>query len=112
MRAVTGRSANHLDRSRLPLTPRDYLENPYAFGHAGPARWVIPAGGNAIGLRVAHRQHVLACRWIEIGAPKSGEIRRVYGISKQTWSRVIRGQRWAGQLGLEVLLAAWDGRSP
>jgi hypothetical protein len=98
---------NHLDRTTLTLTPRAYLHDPHGFGRPGPARWFVPPGGTQAGLRTARRQHVLACRWAETRTPKTGQIRQTYGISKQTWSRIVRGERWAGQLGLEVLLDAW-----
>jgi len=91
----------------LTLTPRAYLHDPHGFGCPGPARWLVPPGGTQAGLRAARRQHVLACRWAAARAPKTGQIRQTYGISKQTWSRIVRGERWAGQLGLEVLLDAW-----
>lgn len=101
----TGR--NHLDRTMLTLTPRDYLQDPHRFGHPGVAGpWIVPPAGTAVGLRAARRQHELACTWAGTRTPKTGQIRSIYGISKQTWSRIIRGHRWAGQLGMEALLDA------
>ncbi len=95
----------------LALTPRDYLQDPYSFGRAGPVRWTLPPAGTQAGLRAAQRQHALVCHWGRTRTPKTGTIRRNYGISKQTWSRIVLGQRWAGQLGMEALLDAWQGIS-
>jgi len=107
------RAANHLDRSVLTLRPCDYARDPDTFGH--PRRhpdWHIPAGGTAPALFAARRQHELVRRWKAARNPKTGEIRARYLISKQVWSQITLGRRWAGQLGLEALLAAAARRTP
>jgi len=102
--------ANHLDRTVLTGRPCDYLRDPYGFGNPGQHVWLLPAGGSPAGMRAARRQHLLVCAWKQTRRPGTGALRQAYGISKQTWSRIVLGQRWAGHLGLEALLDAYGQR--
>lgn len=101
--------ANHLDRRRT-LRPCDYLEDPDHFGRDGVAVFRVPPGGDAVSARIATLQHELVRDWRWERRPTSGEIRRLFGISRQTWSRITLGQRWAGETGLAALHASWRRR--
>jgi len=94
----------HLDR-RLLLKPADYMDDAALFGTSGaePA-WRIPGGGDAVSLRVARVQHEVISAW-DKGASRSpvSVIARRFGFSKQTLSKVRRGQRWAGTVVLAAL---------
>lgn len=109
MRAVRTPGWNRLDRALLPLAPFDYVTDRHVFGR-GDARFTIPDGGTELALRVARRQHLLVADWLQHRRPTTGRIAEMYGISKQTWSRITLGERWAGQVGLQALLDAFEGR--
>lgn len=97
-------STRHLDRRRN-LQPRDYLRDPFAFGREPGAELAVPAGGDGISLQIAARQHVLVVAWRARGKrPRSSEICRRWGFSSSTFSRIVLGERWAGETGL----AAFD----
>jgi hypothetical protein len=94
---------NALDR-QLRLTPADYAADPHAFGRR-PVTFVLPARGDDRSRRVAQQQHRLVLSWRETdssGAAVAGD----WGFSRQTWSRVVLGQRWAGAVVLCAMLAA------
>lgn len=107
--AVNIPGANHLDRRRT-LLPRDYLDEPDLFGRSGTAVVRLPPGGDEVSARIAAIQHDLVRDWRVEHRPSSGEIRRLYGMSRQTWSRITLGERWAGETGLAVLHASWRRR--
>lgn len=109
VRGVQTPGWNRLDRVLLPLVPLDYVTDRHAFGR-GNARFTVPDGGTSLALRVARRQHLLVADWLQHRSPATGRIAEVYGISKQTWSRITLGERWAGQVGLEALLDAFETR--
>lgn len=94
---------NHLDRSRQ-LLPRDYLaDDPFAFGRDPSARIHVPEHGDPRWARVAALEHRLMLQWRR--SPRSGaEMARLWGCSRQTWSRTVLGERWAGELLLAALL--------
>lgn len=94
---------NHLDRSRR-LQPRDYvIGNPFAFGRDESAQFTVPEGGDRRWARVAELEHRLVLRWRQSGI-SGAEMARQWGCSRQTFSRVVLGERWAGELLLAALL--------
>lgn len=97
--------ANHLDRQRL-LLPRDYATDPYRYGRDPDIGFLVPPGGDVISAIVARTEHDLIVAWRRCDGPSGAELSRRYGFSKQTWSRTILGQRWAGELVLVALLRA------
>jgi hypothetical protein len=61
---------------------------------------------------VAPLQHALARERTRRGRqPTAAEVCRRYGISKQVWSRVVLGHRWAGETAFAVLTEAVLARS-
>jgi len=89
-----------LDR-RL-LLPRDYLADPFQFGHHPHPVWVLPPGGDHRSLRVAMVQHDVALL-VRTHCPRAGErVARRFGFSRQYWSKCTGGRAWMG----ETLLAA------
>lgn len=103
MRSVRG----HID-SRRRLLPRDYLLDPWQFGQpiAG-VNTCLPAGGDRVSKRVAEVQHHLVVTWRANGRyPQASVLCEQFGMSKQTWSRVTLGERWAGETVLAALTAA------
>lgn len=99
------RVARHLDRQRL-LSPRDYAIVPELFGVDPEVTFHVPAGGDAVSMHSAVEQHLLLCTWNQSRRPSAAALGRRFGISKQTVSRVSRGQRWAGHTVLAALLYA------
>ena len=99
---------NHLDR-QLRLRPCDYvLGGPQRFGSTA-ARFAVPPGGDVRSMRLAAIQHELVLAWRANGGPSGAELARRWGFSRQTWSRTVLGQRWAGAVGLAALL---EGAQP
>ncbi len=100
------RSSVHLDR-RLALAPRDYVAEPARFGRDLRVERVMPAGGDPASAHAAWAQHQLVCEWRARGQrPPVAALARRFGFSKQTWSRTVSGERWAGQLLLTALMHA------
>lgn len=99
------RMARHLDRQRL-LTPRDYAAEPGLFGVDPGVSFHVPAGGDTASMHSAVEQHLLLCAWNQSRRPSAAALGRRFGISKQTISRVSRGERWAGHTVLAALLYA------
>lgn len=99
------RVARHLDRQRL-LSPRDYAIVPELFGVDPEVTFQVPAGGDAASMHSAVEQHLLLCAWNRSRRPSATVLGRRFGISKQTVSRVSRGQRWAGHTVLAALVYA------
>ena len=88
--------ANAIDHT-LEGVPRDYADPPAAFGH-DTAKFRLTTSMDPLSWRTALAQHDLAVRWRSSG--RSGaQAATSWGFSRQTWSRTITGQRWAGQLG-------------
>lgn len=55
-------------------------------------------------MHVAEQQHTLAVAWRAAGRrPASVDVCERFGISKQTWSRITTGERWAGNTGFAAL---------
>lgn len=103
MRALGTR---HLDRQRN-LEPRAYLADPHSFGRRLDVAPAEPVGGDPVSQRVALLQHSLVVAWRERGRrPTSGELCAHYGFSRQLWSRVVLGERWAGETVLAALVEA------
>lgn len=93
----------HLD-ARRRLLPASYLEHAHDFGRRRSARLVLPAGGDPVSQRIALVQHQLILAWHERGRrPCAAELARTWGVSKQTISRCVLGERWLG----ETLLVAF-----
>lgn len=99
------RVARHLDRQRL-LTPRDYAADPGLFGVDPEVSFHVPAGGDTASMHNAVEQHLLLCAWNQSRRPSAAALGRRFGVSKQTVSRVSRGERWAGHTVLAALLYA------
>lgn len=96
---------NNLD-SRLTLLPNAYLANPVAFGSDVKIKSLIPPGGTEASRRVALHQHYLAVRLSRIPMEQRLSTAGIIGhfdISKQSWSRILRGETWARQTGLTAL---------
>ncbi len=94
---------NHTDR-RLVASPRAYFANPSAFGTIRAGRLVMPADGNRTSQLVAAAQHRLVVEWMA-WAP-CGEAARLaarFEVSSSTVSRIVRGHRWAGSVGMALL---------
>jgi hypothetical protein len=94
---------NHADR-RLVASPRAYFANPSAFGTIRAGRLVMPADGNRTSQLVAAAQHRLVVAWLA-WAPR-GEAARLaarFEVSASTVSRIVRGHRWAGSVGMALL---------
>lgn len=97
---------NAIDRQRR-LKPRDYAVDPHRYGHDPKAVFHLPEGGDEHSARIAAAQHQLILRWRSMSdRPSGAELGRTWGFSKQTWSRTINGQRWAGQAALTALTFA------
>lgn len=97
---------NRADHSLL-LKPYRYLTDPHAFGEDRPVRFVIPTGGDERSMRVARVQHGLVVRWRQLpDQPSQSSLGRLYGLSKETVSRTVLGQRWMGDLMSAALLEA------
>lgn len=98
------RPNRHLDR-RLAGLPCDYVEVAQRFGVDDDVGLVVPDGGDRVSAEVAWQQHRLVLAWRGRGCqPSAAALCRRFGFSKQTWSRTVLGQRWAGQLLLAALL--------
>lgn len=108
---MRGTGSRHLDSRRL-LRPLDYLADPWSFGAEGAARTQVPAGGDEVSRLVAELQHRLVAAWRAGGGrPSAGALCARFEMSKQTWSRVTLGQRWAGETVLAALMIAVTSRS-
>jgi hypothetical protein len=95
--------------SRLENHPRDYLDNPAAFGSRTPVKKRIPPGGNKRSLKIAWAQHQLAAKYNAMTSDdkmRTSDITQGYEFSEATWSRTLTGQRWAGLTGIVALLEA------
>jgi hypothetical protein len=95
--------------SRLENRPRDYLDNPAAFGSRTPVRTYIPPGGDKRSLKIAWAQHQLAAKYNDMTSDDkmgTAQITEGYEFSVATWSRTLTGQRWAGLTGMVALLEA------
>lgn len=103
---------NALDRQRL-LAPRDYAADPTRFGYDTTLVFQVPLGGDQVSMRVAQVQHLLVVRWRSAGMRPSGSwLAPRFGFSKQSWSRMCTGERFAGQTALTALLVAVLGEPP
>lgn len=96
----------HLDQKRL-LAPRDYCIAPTEFGVVADTPFEVPSGGDVVSMRIAEVQHRLICQWDSTRrTPSVALLSERFAISKQTISRVVRGERWAGETGLSALTHA------
>lgn len=96
----------HLDRRRN-LTPRDYASEPSLFGVVYDLEFIVPEQGDEVSKRVAHEQNLLVCEWERRDRqPSAARLGTRFGLSKQTLSKVTRGERWAGETGLAALTHA------
>ncbi len=94
---------NHADRC-LSASPRAYFANPSAFGTVRAGQLVMPADGNRTSQLVAAAQHRLVVARLA-WAPR-GEAARLaarFNVSASTVSRIVRGHRWAGSVGMALL---------
>lgn len=99
-----GRAHNHLD-GRLVGEPRAYVTPPGAFGIDPKAVPRIPPDGDQRSCEVAWLEHRLLLAWrARPGRASGAALARRWGISRQTFSRVVLGQRWAGETCLALLL--------
>lgn len=98
---------NHLDRQLL-LTPQDYLITEAGFGRPGWFKVIVPPGGNTASARVAIVQHRLVVAWstTETGRRSGTQVAGRFAFSKQVWSRVCLGERWAGGVVSAALVDA------
>jgi hypothetical protein len=88
------------------LLPRDYLTDPWQFGHGLDVAAVLPTGGDRISLQVARVQHLLVCHIRAHGASHTtATVTAAFGFSKQYWSRCLLGYTWMG----ETVFAAATG---
>ena len=100
------RPANHVD-ARLGRPPRDYAEQPYRFGEDPHVRFRAPVGESSAAAHAARVQHLLVVGWrAQSGRPSGTQLGRRFGFSKQTFSRVVRGERWAGSVVFAALVHA------
>jgi hypothetical protein len=76
---------------------------PHGYGLDPDARFVVPDGGDLRWAQVAELEHQLVLRWRRT-ATSGAEMARQWGCSRQTWSRMVLGERWAGELLLVALL--------
>lgn len=104
------RVARHLDRQRL-LRPRDYAADPRQFGVDPDVPFRVPTGGDRASMHSAIEQHLLLCAWNQSRRPSATALGRRFGVSKQTISRVNRGERWAGHTVLAALVYAARGHT-
>lgn len=95
-------NSRHLD-ARRTLTPREYFDDPFAFGERTTTPR-LPADGDKISLRIAVQQHRLVLAWRGHRGMSPGEVCRRFGIHRATWSNALRGRRWAGETVLAALL--------
>jgi hypothetical protein len=86
----------HVDARRRGL-PRDYVVPPQSFGIDPSARFVMAPWGDDPSLRVARLLHSLVVAWRSKPGLSGAAAARRWGISKQTWSRTILGERWPGE---------------
>lgn len=85
------------------LRPREYLLNPYQFGHHSPVAAVLPAGGDLTSQRVALVQHELSMRVRQLSGPSTTrEVTAEFGFSRSYWNDCLLGKAWMG----ETMLAA------
>jgi hypothetical protein len=93
--------------ARRTGVPRDYLTNPAAFGRLGGFEFSMPPNGDELSARLAALQHGMVAVWNAEGRrPKTTMLRAIYGVSRQTFSDITLGKRWAGGVGFAMLLAA------
>lgn len=93
----------HLDNRRC-LRPCDYLLDPFTFGTAA-ARFVLPAGGDEVSLRVARLHHGLVVA-IRANGVKGSWVCREWGFGRDVWSEVVAGRRWPGETVLVAMVDA------
>jgi hypothetical protein len=85
------------------LRPRDYLLNPFQFGHISPVTPVLPPGGDLKSQRVALVQHELALRVRGLSGPSTTrDLTARFGFSRSYWNDCLLGKKWMG----ETMLAA------
>lgn len=105
MKGIPG--ANHLDRARRHLAPRDYAQPPEHFGRVHDAAFTVPLGGDAVSCEVARLQHELVLAWrSDPWSPSLAALGRRFGVSTTTLSRTVCGQRWMGDLVATILVFA------
>lgn len=102
---VSRLNPRHLDHART-LTPRDYASDPTLFGVVLDLGFLVPEGGTTVSMRIAMVQHRSVCIWAAQRKPSAAFLCRRFGFSKQTFSRVTRGERWAGETVLAALSEA------
>ena len=101
---------NHLDRS-LRLRPRDYADNPYAFGADPQVRFRVPTGGDHRSAQIAKTYHDFIVAYRASDQTLSGaELGRRFGFSGATWSRSLTGQRWPCRAVTAALLETFRAR--
>ena len=94
----------HIDQRRL-LLPASYAETPADFGVVTALRFRVPEGGDTVSMRIALELHLLVCAWFANGQrPSAAALCNRFEMSAATFSRTVRGERWAG----ETLLAAFS----
>ncbi|GAA1243230.1 hypothetical protein FB474_2379 [Oryzihumus leptocrescens] len=90
---------------RRNLLPRDYLADPFIFGHRLGVTTVLPPGGDPVSQAVALVQHHVAVLVRQEQQLERFTARRTtarFGFSKQYWSLCLLGYEWMG----ETVLAA------
>lgn len=93
----------HLDHRRS-LSPREYATDPALFGVTADLTFWVPPGGDAVSMQIARLQHLDVCAWEAGGRrPSAAALCRRFGFSRQTFSKVTTGQRWAGETVLAAL---------
>lgn len=95
---------NRLD-ARLALEPRAYAVVPAQFGSNPHVTFHVPPGGDDLSMQVARIQHHIVIAW-RARHPRGGRrLADEIGCSKQTVSRTLLGQRFAGQAVLSFMAA-------
>src|SRR3954463_3641246 len=98
-------------QSSTPMWPREYLDNPHAFGRRADVRCHVPPGGDA----VSAGRHVFSTNWCSFwraARPRRVGARdaRVFGITSSTWSSSVLGERWMGETVMAAVLHALSHR--
>jgi len=99
---------------RRVRVPSFYATDPYGFGRDSTIRFFVPGQVDVVSARIAAVQHELVLGWRESGDPSARVLGDLFGFSKQTWSRTVLGQRFAGETLLAALVTAnaaltWSG---
>jgi len=90
------------------------VSEPDLFGVDPDARFQRPDGGDRVSMRIAQQIHLLLCDWNRDRRPSAAALAERFDTSKQTISRVSRGERWPGETVMAALVhaARQDDPSP